>query len=319
MDCELAQTSIVLPAELELAIFELAFDPSDNASSLNYMLVAKRVYEWIRPLVFRVFDQIDRPPFPNFEKYDDVLKVSELGRFARHLVIGRLHSGIEIADMLQHMPNVRDLAIWYGVGIKPLLPVIEKLQHLERLSCGLNGLDSSQLLHPVFTNLTHLELLSPRSDWDFKVLESYKRLTHLCIYSGRDWDTETVMTVLSHCRSLKVFILTEDCATGVPEEMRDLCKDHHALLIFANDVACHRDWKRGAYGGDDSWVLAERLVEARERGFFTKEHYEFGYISTKNEWRNHFTDKGNAWFEALPPLRDLCDMQLTWADKKEVW
>ncbi|PPQ99676.1 hypothetical protein CVT24_009748 [Panaeolus cyanescens] len=312
-----AQTCPVLPPELELAIFELAFDPTDFSSSLKYMLVAKRVYEWIRPLLFRVFDQIDRPPFPDFEAHKDMLNIAEIGPFAHHLVIGRIHTSLDACTMIRHMPNIRDLAIWYGLNMKPIIPALEGLENLQRLSCGLNGLDSDQLLLPAFTNLTHLELLTPRNDWDFKVLESYKRLTHLSVYGAKDWECDTVETVLRSCVNLKVFVLTEDCRLGVPEDIRNMCESHHTLLIFSNDVACHKDWKRGAYGGDDYWVLAERLVDARKRGFFKKEHYDFGYISTKNEWRDHLTEDGEAWFDKLPPLRDMSHMVLNWADRRD--
>ena len=76
-----------LPPELECLIFEMAAFDIGPKGSTTLLLVAKRIYNWwvcillrqkyqkgyelkicrIRPFIFRVFNRMARPPFPDFK------------------------------------------------------------------------------------------------------------------------------------------------------------------------------------------------------------------------------------------------------------
>ncbi|KAF9050409.1 hypothetical protein BJ165DRAFT_1001117 [Panaeolus papilionaceus] len=280
-----------LPVELEQIIFEMAFDPDDLESNVNMTLVAKRVRQWIRAMIFRIFNQdlarnFSDTPFPNFSRYPSC-RLEEVGVFAKHLFITWVAASDSTAvplsedhvlRLLQHCPNVENLACWsyFSSPEKTLGPILEKASRIRRLSLSL-PVAYHNILRPnkpsipqelwscqAFRGLTHLELTNCPTDWPFEVLDGYAALTHFSVYSPQGvWTVSTINRVLTSSSSLRVFMAIVDISDGA---WQDIVKNNGDLRVVLSDadIATYGDWLEGAKGRFDIWSLAEWIVTARK-------------------------------------------------------
>ncbi|KIM39654.1 hypothetical protein M413DRAFT_12190 [Hebeloma cylindrosporum] len=100
--------------DLERLIFELAASENGAKASTSLLLVAKRVREWIRPVIFRVINQLG-PDSPDFTLFPELLH--SVGLLVQHLTCVTYQSingsSVDISRKitLSSFPNVRDLTI----------------------------------------------------------------------------------------------------------------------------------------------------------------------------------------------------------------
>jgi hypothetical protein len=282
----------------------------------------------IRPLIFRVVNQMAKPQFPDFKKYPQLLETT--GHLTERLFVGNI-SMQDLETLLSFCPNILDLVIW-RFPIKSLPPILDKLP-LRRLCADFDHFTYEDFLaHPFFVNLTHLHMLTSTGlTWDgyFEALVLLPNLTHLFIEC---WMTVDVISqLLRHCRLLRILIITPDsirrylARTSTEAEIND-----HRLVILKGppSLVSVQDWDKGAHGRIDSWAFSELVSLAQSRASFSSFmicllilllEYAGNYFVDPPpryfprvgfEWEKHLNGKGLEWFAGLhlydpwPPIEN---------------
>ncbi|TFK66738.1 hypothetical protein BDN72DRAFT_899568 [Pluteus cervinus] len=157
---------LCFPPELEYEIFLFAFQ-NDHKDAKNLILIAKRVFDWLIPHVFRVVTLYDYHSTPI--RFNESV-YQRYGHHTRHLLIG----SPKLGKYLHLFPNIIDMALW--IRYDPIyLPLLLQLP-LARISINPEALLCTQLLQ-VLTSLTHLEI----TDYDYSDHDSFRSIrTFLC-------------------------------------------------------------------------------------------------------------------------------------------
>ncbi|KAF9050422.1 hypothetical protein BJ165DRAFT_1458125 [Panaeolus papilionaceus] len=305
-----------LPPELEQVIFEMAFNPDNLASNTNMTLVARRVREWVRPMIYSIFvlggDFSNNVyTFPDFTNYDGLV-AGELGKFAKHLHIGaswKRNRSVEesIHRLIRQCPDVENLACWYPVSDHSvtLAPIFGDSSKLRQLSIDCSGHAAViekdlQRFKDTWINLnsrylTHLDLMECPSNWAFQVLTTYSKLTHFTAYCPEGWTKHTIRHILECCPALQVFLLlftrAERNSCGNPEDLR--------VVLVDDALLSSEDWLEGAKGRVNSWTFAERIVHARKSKYFIEGTDFWNVVSEPFDWDAHLTPDGKKWYSSL--------------------
>ncbi|KDR82407.1 hypothetical protein GALMADRAFT_821794 [Galerina marginata CBS 339.88] len=253
-----------LPQDLEQLIFvRCASDwPSEPTSRL--LLVAKRVHAWVRPILFQVFRQAP-PFFPDFKKYPS-LQLKDVGRFTKHLIIGTSNLPEDTDFLLASCPNLHNFAFWSNHSFKDAFLAIQRLP-LRRLSAILDELIPEDFFSPVFSNLTHLDVISYKYDWDQWIpITSLPCLTHIAI-NNTQFEASVVSNLLLRIQLRALIILLGENSHWIrryPKGERFEVDDHRLVLMTNGSLTIMMDdWESGAKGGVDFWVTAELFSLAR--------------------------------------------------------
>ena len=280
----------------------------------------------IRPLIFRVFNQLTRPPCPDFKKDPQLLET--IGHLAERLLIGyNSIPGGYLETLLSFCPNIVDLAIWV-FRIKSIFPVLDKLP-LRQLCANLDDFTYEDFLaRPFFVNLTHLDMLTFMGEtWDenFEALVHLPNLTHLYIECSITVDV--IPQLLRHCRLLRILIINPESAFQYlarksAEELVAKINDHRLvfleILFYSALVA---DWDKGANGGVDCWAFSELVSLAQSRASFSSfiicdnllmplpllEYIGNYFVDPPPryfqrvgfDWEKHLNEEGLEWFAGL--------------------
>ena len=212
------------------------------------------------------------PKFPDFNKYPNSLKVEEVGRFARRLIINK-RSPEELETILLHCPNLQDFAIWLQ-PIKHVLLTVEKLP-LKRLSADLRYLIPNDYLSSMFAGLTHLDVIRFHGcTWkEWEVLSKLPHLTHLMI--GALVDLEVFPNLLRHISQLRTLIFMpewedpEDWTQDHDKNLYNLIDNDDRLVLLNSPMypGLIEDWIKGGESGLDNWTFCELVSIARRREF----------------------------------------------------
>ncbi|KAF9050188.1 hypothetical protein BJ165DRAFT_991443 [Panaeolus papilionaceus] len=320
-----------LPPELERIIFEMAaYDivskyPAAN-SAINLQLIAKHVQCWVQPIVYRVFaEMLDHddmiPGFRTYRKYPTLKQ--KAGPLIKVFLCSTMQPGVglwSLKDLLQHCPNIENLAMWCNSGALPALhTIISSFQHLKRFSANFEKMTREQMLDPVFHRLTHLEIFGDIC-WD--ILLELKNLTHLSVdvtinsrQAAKAMGVKSVLGLL--CQSeenlLQVVKIIAYDTIKLVEDFRIVFLD--SGLQYTSEL--QRDWIRGVNGELDSWEIANRVVYARKRTPFTLgldssnqpnqslDHY-MDYVPREVfrpdtfEYKRSLNEEGQNWWQSLP-------------------
>ncbi|KAJ3508525.1 hypothetical protein NLJ89_g5702 [Agrocybe chaxingu] len=217
-----------LPLELERDIFEIAAY-QDLGSAYQLLFVAKRVYQWIEPMVYRVLlrfttkptrlrsslrscplldqCQTDQEPSP---------RLKQVSSYTTHLMVQDVHANVA-NEILKLHSRVQDLALWAISGSHRQLAHTLTTLRLQRLSTSLDKLllqdDGLQFDPTLFPYLTHLDIVDAGEYRDrvFSKLHLLPRLSHFA------WSTvffvissdieEAIKTLLRDSLTLKLLIL----------------------------------------------------------------------------------------------------------------
>ncbi|KAF8883071.1 hypothetical protein CPB84DRAFT_1965260 [Gymnopilus junonius] len=272
-----------LPAELEREIFEIT--ASDFPGSIaNLILVARRVQQWMEPLLYAVLifsPAYSRPPL--YDSFTINLPLFEKAtQHAKHVLIQGVLAP-QAVEVLQHCTNVLNLSLWSLTGLyKPLKPIIAALP-IRRLCVNIRelfrksdenaiDLDFRGLEPATLANLTHLDIILVSREfcrWEiWQGLADLPNLTHLAI----DYSTpELVDAIFKECHHLQILILyfTDDLDVFDATEHRN---SRHLEIGVMSDprvvqmketIDSIKGWEKDVQRQDDFWTRAEKVREMR--------------------------------------------------------
>ncbi|KAJ7136390.1 hypothetical protein C8R43DRAFT_1203406 [Mycena crocata] len=275
-------TTPLFPAELEREIFELAAQRRP-CSIPALMLVAWRVNAWVEPLLYRTIALRKDPnnsrgkvggiPIHRREAIMDLIQTRPafLARSVRNLLLAYF-PGFDDGPIISACPHVEN--VWTGSdNLHALLPILERLP-LKHLYCSISKLFGSQrniqFTHPIFAQITHLELFdtfhSHIEDFLPEVwcnLALIPNLTHLAF--DNVIFLPICLTVLQACSSLRVLLtLLEGTLRDQKELISALAKDPRFVKTDCSFYM--KDWQMGRHVGVDYWSRAEEFVAKRKSG-----------------------------------------------------
>ncbi|KAJ7161920.1 hypothetical protein C8R43DRAFT_991770 [Mycena crocata] len=166
---------------------------------------------------------------------------------------------------------IRDLCIRNPTDVKrniSLVPFMERLRLKHLYADPTPLLRANSLSAPLFSELTHLELLTdyaPQGNGSWPELSLLPKLTHLSFSSPHLFTT--CFDVLNASKSLSVVVLLLPPPTS-NIEYSDPCLlwiDPRFVMIkgpFAFGPAL-QDWQMGAHSGRDYWARADEMIAKR--------------------------------------------------------
>ena len=184
----------------------------------------------------------------------------------QHLIIDGSLINVSLLAILFSCPNIIGLAIQrhYMGNLQVLLQEMSRLTRLAVGSCRVLAYDEPPI--QPYLNLTHLSMHGSKvvesgREWEF--LAHLPKLTHICVDNAIQ---DHIPKVLLLCPLLKLFVVASFVSYINLEELGDvfLVDDNRLVLMVRqsyNDQVL--DWERGANGGVDLWIFAERVVFAR--------------------------------------------------------
>ncbi|TFK73827.1 hypothetical protein BDN72DRAFT_893555 [Pluteus cervinus] len=250
-----------LPLELERIIFPMALE-NNMADAKNLVIVAKYVFDWLIPIVYKVVLLSSGhggpkwPPLPL-----PISKLPRYGRYVQHLFIMPTPENV-LGRYLQYCPNIVDLASWQRLsGAQIELIAHLPLTRLTLSDTASRGMRLTSSALTVFSKITHLDL----EDVKTRFIRHFPLVTHLAICSGIDF--EEYLDVLEKFPNLKVLIAWQPDGQGrrFPEVQDDLVYPEvvhpRTIKIIYSKVD---SWLKTAMGEPRNvWELAEDVAEER--------------------------------------------------------
>jgi hypothetical protein len=150
------------------------------------------------------------------------------------------------------------------------LPALE-IPRLKHLYCVLDELvlciPFSSFSHPLFTNITHMELFRdfrfPDGTIEWTGLKALACLTHLAFHS-----TDMIpicVHILATFNSLRTLIIHRSLPTDFQSELEILAADPR-FVMMAPVLRSRKDWEMGILTGQDCWVRADEFIAKRRSG-----------------------------------------------------
>ncbi|KAJ7111323.1 hypothetical protein C8R44DRAFT_985491 [Mycena epipterygia] len=270
-----------LPPELERTIFESAAELHPG-TILNLLLVSRRVNEWIERLQYNTVTSSGSGTSCRFDVLQravrsDLKPASFFHDRVQYLYVDwRNKDGLRSAEILSACSGIRSLVLLFLVG-PSLLSSLGAMKP-QRLGIFLKGIfptmESTDLSHPMFTFVTHLDIFDSLShdfydfhwpwsdDWSWSNFGLLPALTHLSLLKFRDSDVGTVL--LSQCRKLEVLIRMAGSAPH-PSDLPSI-DDVRFVSMVVPDRDYEGDWIIGTKGEMDFWARADAFVAKRRRG-----------------------------------------------------
>ncbi|TFK69601.1 hypothetical protein BDN72DRAFT_959469 [Pluteus cervinus] len=257
----------IFPPEIEHKIFVAAFDGDQEMSNIGpLLLVSKRVYEWLLPLVYEIVST-----YPGSFKWPPmtlpIKNLPRFGKYVRHLLLDFTQVGTS-AIYFTDCPNVVDLCLvgWDGTGL-PTLPCLRPTE----LSVNLDEFPKVPEIIPFCTNVTHLDCAY--DEWKHFIGPSnwfsyFPNLTHLMVRGDSLQDQrEHVDLVFQQLQNLQVFILCHypnSDLPGLKMVESDYVYPDPRIVHLSLRFPLH--WKTAAQGILSPWLFAEEVVKKRRDG-----------------------------------------------------
>ncbi|KAF8169152.1 hypothetical protein K438DRAFT_1855753 [Mycena galopus ATCC 62051] len=260
---------VVLPPELEREIFEVAALSHFNTIP-SLLRVARRVLEWIEPLLYRVI-VIDQSTRAQACHRILALKPNLLANGVEHLLF---------LDVVNTWPEEDLRALFRLCALRLLslarvprsllpLPVVLTMSRLHRWTGNLDflfgGRPAIDLSIPAFRAVTHMDVFDHIEDNDTVIcsgLAALPCLTHLCL-NNRVPDL-VPRRILAECLHLEVLVCMLNPFTG--HSMADNPPTTDVRFVVSAVGNYWRDWEVGAQGGTDFWVAADEFVAQKRLG-----------------------------------------------------
>ncbi|KAJ7465380.1 hypothetical protein B0H11DRAFT_2284819 [Mycena galericulata] len=294
-----------LPPEIECAIFEISAI-SRPATIPNLMLVARRVKIRVEPILYRIVlrSKSGMPPLEGCPRisFETLLQAIDekphefFNNAARHLFLDDPAEGWPspelrvktIESIVNACTGITSILSW--TRLTENLPALASLESLGYLAVNIADLfgrnPTGCFTHPLFRNITHLEILyfPPESHFP-DAAASLSLIPHLTHFGFDEPELCGVFCgVLRACAHLTCIVLltVETMEESDMNEAKPLAEDARFVAIYQKNWEA--DWVRGASGQADFWVLADTFLVARRAGKVDRSRY---YIH----------DDDNSWFD----------------------
>ncbi|KAF8155328.1 hypothetical protein K438DRAFT_1862614 [Mycena galopus ATCC 62051] len=261
------------PPELEREVFEICA-VSRPVTIPKLMLVARRVKEWVEPLLYRTISLGPRPP-PGFPEFLMEIIMPAIRRkpsrffeaAVRHLMIRHYQDRDEVGEILDVCTGVQHLSLAYADDSWPDRIVSFPLERLQLDSCE----PLVRVLAPEHTlcrRLTHLEMTGFIHD-AHAVCDALIALPHLSHLAFSDSQlVHSCPQLLESCKHLRALVCR--AFSGSAEHR---IQTHRAVLerdvrfvqsswefLHVNEDV---DWYIGTQGGVDTWAKIEHFIAKR--------------------------------------------------------
>lgn len=210
---------------------------------------------------------LDSRPASFFAKYVTNLRITNSMTFS------------QASRILSVCTGAVNISCWASPTTKAgLLPVI-RLHPVQKLSVKLEDImDLSPTLdfsHPLFENLTHLEIVNPPAysldstpSIDWSGLHQLSKITHLAFgdlyYDQHSYMVQVFVDLLSNCESLNTLVLISSDARFSNALYREH-KLHNSRLVtlptFHYPDRYHTYWRALRQGEPDMWERADEIKE----------------------------------------------------------
>ncbi|KAJ7056693.1 hypothetical protein C8F01DRAFT_358647 [Mycena amicta] len=274
----------VLPLELERHIFELAA-LSCPACIPRLVLVAWRVKEWVEPLLYRTLvlyphgrEKQSLEAIPHFGPgtFAQILESKPMEFLCANVqnIFVRSLNQSETKIIMYKFANLRNLFLLSFDSADPPTCAEWRLQHLYCDIQHIFGEDIS-FAHPIFSNLTHLELFDGLPEEGVGLTLSISRLaslpclTHLAMDLVDSQSLRKLLDVpLTETRIRTVVVLCTNSVQVLPmvEHLRTADLDTIPRLVVMTLPRFLHDWQCGITSGDDYWARADTLIAKRISG-----------------------------------------------------
>ncbi|KAJ7607108.1 hypothetical protein DFH06DRAFT_1250241 [Mycena polygramma] len=270
------------PMELEREIFETAalLYPKVIPTLLR---VCRRVHVWIEPLLYRVLILPGREGDDQRvgKKLISALE-SKAPAFLQNSVRAVFlhgHMADIYTDLLSKCSETTNLSMGAGSNLSYLAALAN--MRLRRLALLVPSIWTEwtpvDLNHSLLRTVTHLDLYHPQSmqsTWEsWSGLASLPALTHLAL--SPLIASEILPQVVRECpRLLMVVVMVYSWAENTASEFAQrLAIADPRVVAMAMAIGYDEDWERGASGGEDFWVRAERFLAQKKAGTIDKNCY----------------------------------------------
>ncbi|KAF8194013.1 hypothetical protein K438DRAFT_1934739 [Mycena galopus ATCC 62051] len=268
----MALLSPTLPPELESQIFEI-YALSRPRSIPRLMLVAKRVKEWVEPLLYRTMAVGSERPIAGFPTYSADIVMAAIRNnppsffFCAVRNLAALNCNTyDVEAVLAACSSVENL--WLTGQKEAWIPLIAALP-LKRLCADCYPiLHALSPTHQVFSRLTHVELEDLIPDPEdcntlATALSSLPRLTHLSFsFSGL---ISLCPRMLESCISLRALVCLNTYAMSA-YNAHELGLAPDVRFVVMRLPRYVEDWYAGAQSGADYWSRAETFIVERRAG-----------------------------------------------------
>ncbi|KAJ7252984.1 hypothetical protein C8J57DRAFT_1661163 [Mycena rebaudengoi] len=251
---------VVLPAELERAVFEAAA-VLDYKNISRLMLVAHRVHTWLKPFLYHVL--VYRGP--NHHRTDaHELFVTHV----RHLMLDFRSLVTDIAKILAVCSAVQSLAV-HGVLDSSYLPHLALMCPLRLRIQAVNLFAGPpRFSHALFARTTHLQLLdyslSAFDDDSWASLRALPCLTHLALHAYVAVPAHELHELLRENTRMQALVVLRPSDVGTAGwGAQYLTHDVRFVVAVVTDVV--GDWVAGAWGHTDFWARADDVIRLRRQ------------------------------------------------------
>jgi len=260
--------AVVLPPELEREIFEFA-GLSSPGFVPTLMLVSREVCQWMEPHLYHIMI-FTLPQAPFLLTALRTKPPSFISSNVRKLFLtDGPETNVSLADMQTILSACTGTTeLFLAARGRALLPLIGGMP-LQRLSANIPSLftGSVDFKHPLFSNLTHLCVFPLMRDdaTPWVELRRVRHLTHLSFHVVKM--VEVLREILERCPNLRVLVNFYFSTSTVGAQRTadsELAQDVRYVRMKRGFYA--KDWKVGAYTGQDYWGRAEEWVAKRTLG-----------------------------------------------------
>ncbi|KAJ7504182.1 hypothetical protein B0H11DRAFT_507179 [Mycena galericulata] len=268
-----------LPSELEREIFELA--AARNRRSIpKLLLVARRVHEWLEPLLYHVLlfrrDRDDKGPTKPMPM-EPIMRAIETKPRAffyesvKHLAVNNNVPRANVERILSVCTGIVNLALFNGDSDPSFIPYIDCIRP-QRFAANMMVLfaGAPDFTHSLFANVTHLDIADTFGlTWEpWNKLALLPCLTHLSFnYSDEALPAGLFHTVLVECALLQALVVVWPNMIMVEYEAEfSQYPTHDPRFVM---IICSKyfwDWEAGARGGVDFWSRADTFIAQKRLG-----------------------------------------------------
>jgi len=280
----------LFPEDIERLIFEQAAE-DDKRTALQLVLVARRVQQWIEPIVYRVITMHCNTFRPHPKEHPFLLALDSTPKhsefYTRH-VKGFWSSGLQSDDVLRILTLCSGVTIiyswfdWTRDDVDMLDTAIGRLRP-QRFTIFENtfGTAKPDFHHAWFSNMTHLSIAVDWNYWASSALDIIPHLTHIGLRlelhsrSKQSAILADVLRILSCCKALRVCLFGETDryweedfdhdgrSSGLVDASQTLGQIDDPRIVLHEYRPSLADWESFWAGKPDKWSRAEAHVERR--------------------------------------------------------